>query len=91
MATSLGGLPRQGVKMPSLGQCLYLWCSYLSPETFSEVLHSLADIRTKRRRWRHGSLVVVMWVCISGCLGSILGCFPDLKVTLSFGSKAEDE
>lgn len=59
MATSLGGFLGQGVKMPSLGQCLYLQCSYLSPETFSEVLHSL----TLGQRGGDGDMAALWLLC----------------------------
>jgi len=56
----------------------------ISPLRFSGALHSLDGIGTTRGGW-------TQWVCVSRCLNSTPGCFPDLKVTLFFGSKAEDK
>lgn len=57
--------------------------SNLSPEIVSGALHSLAGIGSGRGGW-------TPWICVSRCLNSTPGFFPDLKVTLFFGSKAGD-
>lgn len=58
--------------------------------TFSEMLCLIADnwenVRTGEKQ---NSFVASRWVCMSRCLGSVLGCFPDLKVTQPFGSKGD--
>ena len=33
-----------------------------------------------RTREKQSSLVANGWVCVARCLGSVLGCIPDMKV-----------